>query len=74
MYYPKTSSTQPQMARFALAGGYRAFPWRDLNNVKMNGVDPFGKVVEGEPFNGFPPVEDSDLVLYLVLTSFLTMP
>ena len=74
MYYPKTSSTRPQMTRFALAGSYRAFPPLDLNNVKMNGVDPFGKVTEGEPFNGFPPVEDSDLVLYLVPTSFLMMP
>jgi len=40
----------------------------------INGVDPFGKVAEGEPFDGFPPVEDCDLVSYLVLqTSFLTM-
>ena len=29
---------------------------------------------EGEPFDGYPPVEDCDLVSYLVLrTSFLTM-
>jgi len=40
----------------------------------INGVDPFGKVTEGEPFDGYPPVEDCDLVSYLVLrTSFVTM-
>ena len=24
----------------------------------INGVDPFRKVTEGEPLDGFPPVED----------------
>ena len=40
----------------------------------INGVDPFGKVTEGEQFDGYPPVEDCDLVSYLVLqTSFISM-
>ena len=40
----------------------------------INGVDPFRKVTEGEPLDGFPPVEDCDLVSYLVLqTSFITL-
>ena len=41
----------------------------------INGVDPFmGTITEGEPLDGYPPVEDCDLVSYLVLrTSFLTM-
>ena len=40
----------------------------------INGVDPFGKVTEGEQFHGYPPVEDCDLVSYLVLrTSFISM-
>ena len=43
----------------------------------INGVDPFGKVTEGEHFDGYrnyPPVEDCDLVSYLVLrTSFISM-
>ena len=33
----------------------------------INGVDPFGKVTEGEQFDGYLPVEDCDLVSYLVL-------
>ena len=38
----------------------------------INGVDLFGKVTEGEQFDGYPPVEDCDLVSYLVLqTSFI---
>ena len=38
-------------------------------------VDPFlGNVTAGELFDGYPPVEDCDLVSYLVLrTSFITM-
>ena len=40
----------------------------------INGVDPFGKVTEGEQFDSYPPVEDCDLVSYLVLrTSFISM-
>ena len=41
----------------------------------IKGVDPFvGNVTEGELFDGYPPVEDCDLVSYLVLqTSFITM-
>ena len=41
----------------------------------INGVDPLmGIITEGKPFDGYPPVEDCDLVSYLVLrTSFLTM-
>jgi len=40
----------------------------------INGVDPFGKVTEGEQFDGYPPVEDCDLVSYLVIrTSFISM-
>ena len=27
----------------------------------INGVDPFGKVTEGEKFHGYPPVEDYNL-------------
>ena len=41
----------------------------------INGIDPFAKPSQGgEPFDGVPPVEDRDLVSYLVLqTSFITM-
>ena len=41
----------------------------------INGVYTFRKVTEGEPLDGFPwPVEDCDLVSYLVLqTSFITL-
>ena len=40
----------------------------------INGVDPFRKVTEGGPLDGFLPVEDCDLVSYLVLqTSFVTL-
>ena len=40
----------------------------------INGVHLFGKVTEGEQFDGYPPVEDCDLVSYLVLqTSFISM-
>jgi len=41
----------------------------------IGGVDPFlGNVTAGELFDGYPPVEDCDLVSYLVLrTSFITM-
>ena len=40
----------------------------------INGIDQFVKPAEGESFNGVPPVEDCDLVSYLVLrTSFITM-
>ena len=32
------------------------------------GIDPFAKPIQGgEPFNGILPVEDYDLVSYLVL-------
>ena len=40
----------------------------------INGVDPFRKITEGEPFDGFPPVENCDLVSYLILqTRFITL-
>jgi len=41
----------------------------------INGVDPIlGNITEGELFDGYPPLEDCDLVSYLVLqTSFITM-
>ena len=39
----------------------------------INGNDPFGKVVGGEPFSGVVPFDSCDLVSYLVLqTSFMT--
>ena len=39
----------------------------------INGNDPFGKVVGGEPFSGVVPFNSCDLVSYLVLqTSFMT--
>jgi len=42
--------------------------------ILINGVDPFGKVTKGEQFDGYPPIEDCDLVSYLVLqTSFISM-
>ena len=41
----------------------------------IKGVDSFVRnTTEGELFDGYPPVEDCDLVSYLVLqTSFITM-
>ena len=40
----------------------------------INGIDPFVRPANGEPFNGVPPAEDCDLVSYLILpTSFITM-
>ena len=40
----------------------------------INGNDPFGKIVGGEPFSGVVPVDSCDLVSYLVLqTSFMTV-
>ena len=40
----------------------------------INRVYPFVKVTEGEQFDGYPSVEDCDLVSYLVLrTSFISM-
>ena len=40
----------------------------------INGNDPFGKIVDGEPFNGIVPVDSCDLVSYLVLqTSFMML-
>jgi len=40
----------------------------------INGVDPFGKVTEGVRFDDYPPVEDCNLLSYLVLrTSFISM-
>ena len=39
----------------------------------INGNDPFGKIVGGEPFCGVVPVDSCDLVSYLVLkTSYMT--
>ena len=48
---------------------------RYLEKISLiNGIDPFLKPAQGEPFDGVPPVEDCDLVSYLVLqTSFITM-
>ena len=40
----------------------------------INGVDLFGKMTEGEQFDGYSLVEDCDLVSYFVLrTSFISM-
>ena len=39
----------------------------------INGIDPFGKVVDGEAFSWIVPIDACDLVSYLVLqTSFMT--
>ena len=40
----------------------------------IDGIDPFGKVTAGESYAGILPVEECDLVSYLVLqTSYITM-
>ena len=37
-------------------------------------MDPFGKVTEVEQFDGYLPIEECDLVSYLVIhTSFISM-
>ena len=40
----------------------------------INGHDPFGKIVGGEPFNGFVPIDSCKLDSYQVLqTSFMML-
>jgi len=63
-----------RLSSYAEALEKEAKAWYLAKIALINGIDPFAKPNEGELFDGVPPVEDCDLVSYLILqTSFISM-